>query len=206
MDKIDLKKVHTELYRPPRKPEIVEVPVFQFLMIDGVGTTESQDFSKAIEALFGTSYRAKFLCKKQQERDYVVMPLEGLWWADDMDAFIAGDKENWKWTLMIQQPDFVTPEIVQIAKEELLKKKNLSQAEQLRLETFQEGLSAQMMHIGPFSEEGPNIEKIHALIEEKGGVFDGHLQKHHEIYLSDFRKVAPEKMKTVLRQSFILNH
>ena len=202
MEKTDLKKVHKGLYKPARKPELVEVPRFQFLMIDGEGTTESPPFSKAIEALFGVSYKAKFLCKKQLERDYVVMPLEGLWWADDMDVFIAGDKENWKWTLMIHQPDFIEQEIIETASAEVLKKKDLPEIQRLRLEYFGEGLAAQMMHIGPFSEEGPNIQKLHQFIEEQGGQFDGHQQKHHEIYLSDFRKVAPEKMKTVLRQPY----
>lgn len=203
MDKVDLKKVDKNFYRPPRRPTIVEVPAFQFLMIDGEGSTEHPGFGQAIEALFSVSYKAKFLGKKQLGRDYVVMPLEGLWWADDMEAFTAGDKENWKWTLMIRQPDFVTGEAIEAAKQEALKKKSLPQIEQLRLESYREGLAAQIMHIGPFSEEGPNIQKLHALIQEEGGAFDGKAQKHHEIYLSDFRKVAPEKMKTVLRQPFL---
>lgn len=203
MDKIDLKKIHQRLYNPPRKAESVKVPAFQFLMIDGIGSTESRTFGQSVEALFGVSYKAKFLCKKQLSQDYVVMPLEGLWWADDMEAFAAGDKENWKWTLMIRQPDFVTGEHIKTAKQELLQKKSLPHAGQLRLESFREGLAAQLLHIGPFSEEGPNIQKLHALIAEEGGHFDGLRQKHHEIYLSDFRKVAPEKMRTILRQPFI---
>lgn len=204
MEKIDFKKECRQFYNPPQTAEIVELPAFRFLMIDGQGTTEGPAFSAAIEALFGVSYKAKFLCKKQLGKDYTVMPLEGLWWAEDMADFVSGNKQNWKWTLMILQPDFVGEELIKVAKREVAGKKNLPQIGQLRLETYTEGLAAQIMHIGPFSEEGPNIQKLHDLIRAEGGTFDGQARKHHEIYLSDFRKVAPEKMKTVLRQPFNL--
>ena len=204
IEKIDLKKKFKKYYNPSKKvPEIIEVPSFQFLMIDGEGTTESEGFQNGIQALFGVSYKTKFLMKKEKSFDYVVMPLEGLWWADDMDDFVKGNKEKWKWTLMIMQPDAVTGDIIENAVCEVAKKNDLTVLRELRLEAYTEGLAAQMMHIGPFSEEHQNIQRIHDCIQEKGGVFNGKVQKHHEIYLSDFRKVAPEKMKTVLRQPFV---
>jgi len=206
MNKVDFKKEHKTYYNPSGKaPEIVEVPTFQFLMIDGEGTTESAAFQEAIQALFGVSYKTKFLMKKGQSCDYVVMPLEGLWWADDMDDFVKGNKEKWKWTLMIMQPDVVKADIIETAKNEVAKKGDLEALSQLRLEVYTEGWAAQIMHIGPFSEEHENIRKLHDCIEAYGGVFDGKRQKHHEIYLSDFRKVDPEKMRTVLRQPFKLS-
>jgi hypothetical protein len=204
LQKIDYKKDLKTFYKPSAKmPEIVDVPAFQFLMIDGRGTTESAEFKSAIQALFGVSFKAKFLVKKQKSFDYVVMPLEGLWWADDMQDFVRGDKEQWKWTLMIFQPDVVDREIFDEAVREAARKEDSKALHALRLESYEEGLSAQIMHIGPFSEEHKNILKLHDSIREQGGRFDGKRQKHHEIYLSDFRKVDPQKMKTVLRQPFI---
>jgi len=205
MLKIDLKKKLKTFYSPSRKhPEIVEVPEMLFLKTDGINALpDSPDFQTAIQALFNVSYKTKFLLKKEKEQDYVVMPLEGLWWADDMDDFINGNKEQWKWTLMIMQPDFVTQEVIDEAINISRKKNNLEAFNHLRLERYDEGPSAQILHIGPYSEEYGNIMKLHDLIEENGGQFDGQVQKHHEIYLSDFRRVAPEKLKTVLRQPFV---
>lgn len=202
-NKIDLKKEYKIFYNPSAKaPEIIEVPIFKFLMIDGQGL-ENQEYQNSIQALFSISYKTKFMIKKEKNIAYVVMPLEGLWWANKLDDFINGKKENWKWTLMIMQPDFVTADIIQSAIKEVKKKNCIQSLELLRLENFKEGLSAQIMHIGPFSEEHQNIMRIHNLIEENSGKFDGKTQKHHEIYLSDFRKTLPEKLKTVLRQPFI---
>lgn len=201
-NKIDFKKEYKKLYNPSYKaPETIEVPAFKFLMIDGKGIG-NEEFQSSIEALFGVSYKVKFTIKKEKGIDYVVMPMEGLWWADDMKAFINGSKETWKWTLMIMQPDFITFEIIHKAIKEVKNKKNNERLDHLRFENYEEGLSGQIMHIGPFSEEHQNIRRIHKLIEENGGKFDGKINKHHEIYLSDFRKTAPEKLKTVLRQSF----
>jgi hypothetical protein len=201
MEKLDYKKEYKSYYNPsPKIPEILEIPDFKFLMIDGTGMKES--FQNAIQALFGVSFKAKFVMKKEQGLDYVVMPLEGLWWADDMDDFMSGNKEKWNWTLMIMQPDFVTPEIIQASIQEAKKGESRDALDLLRLENYAEGLSAQILHVGSFSEEHPNIMRIHELIAENGGKFDGKRQKHHEIYLSDFRKTAPEKLRTVLRQPF----
>ncbi len=203
--KLDLKKEYQELYRPFGKdPVIVGVSPFRYLMIDGVGAEpESEAFQNAIQSLFSVSYKAKFISKKELGTDYVVMPLEGLWWADDMNDFVAGRKEHWRWTLMIMQPDFISREIIARAVEASEGKAPPDSLGLLRLDDLEEGLSAQIMHIGPYSEEHGNIMRMHELINSEGGRFDGKVQKHHEIYLSDFRKTAPEKLKTVLRQPFV---
>ena len=202
--KLDLKRELKKYYHPSvSTPEVVEVPSFQFLMINGVGMDfDKGDSQDAIQALFSVSYKVKFLAKKTLGIDYVVMPLEGLWWADDLNDFVNGNRDKWCWTYMVMQPEFVTADLVGAAIDDVTKSKDLKAARQLRLEDYQEGLSAQIMHIGPFADEHPNILKIHQLIEDDHGTFDGKKQKHHEIYLSDFRKIAPEKMKTVLRQPF----
>ena len=204
--KLDLKKEYRELYSPPgRDPVVVEVPPLKYLMIDGIDAEPGNEaFQNAIQALFSVSYKTKFISKKQLESDYVVMPLEGLWWADDMNDFVAGKKKNWRWTLMILQPGLVTLEMIDSAKDASGGKAPADSLEKLRLDELHEGLSAQIMHIGPYSEEHGNIMKIHELISGEGGSFEGTAQKHHEIYLSDFRKTAPEKLKTVLRQPFII--
>jgi hypothetical protein len=126
-----------------------------------------------------------------------VLPLEALWWADDMSAFTTGDKDAWKWTLMIMQPKFITGKIVEKAEEAVERKKNPVSLPLVRFEAFEEGRAAQILHIGPFSEEGPTIEKVHSFIKDNGSQFAG---KHHEIYLSDLRRTAPEKWKTIVRQ------
>ena len=202
-EKVDLKKKFKQFYNPKTIPEIVFVPTMQFLMIDGIGAIESQEFQDAIEALFSVSFKAKFIAKKTIDFDYTVMPLEGLWWADDMNDFLIGKKDQWKWTLMIMQPDQIDSQIIKSAIVEMRGKKNLKSIDSLRFQNLSEGKSAQIMHIGPFSEEHANIMKIHKVIEENMGKFDGREIKHHEIYLSDFRKVDPKKMKTVIRQPFL---
>lgn len=202
MQKIDYKKELKHLYKPSaKKIEIVEIPQMNFLMIDGAGDPNtSQEFQEAVEALFSVSYTLKFMVKKGElEVDYGVMPLEGLWWADDMSKFSVEDKTNWKWTVMIMQPEqYVTAELVEEAIEQATKKKGLPALPKLRFEAFTEGKAAQTLYIGPFSEEGPTIEKIHQFIEEKGCHRSG---KHHEIYVSDFRRTAPERLKTIIRQA-----
>ncbi len=200
MKKIDYKKDLKHLYKPsPKKVEIVEVPQMNFLMIDGRGDPNtSQEFQDAVETLYSLSYTLKFMIKKGASGiDYGVLPLEGLWWADDMSQFSTGNKETWKWTLMIMQPEFVTTKLFNEAVEQVRKKKNPAALAKVRFESYLEGKAAQIMHLGPFSEEGPTIEKVHRFIEENGFKRTG---KHHEIYLSDIRKAAPEKWKTVVRQ------
>jgi hypothetical protein len=199
MEKIDWKKTYKELYRASAKDVVeVNVPAFRFLMVDGTGYPgTSREYTEAVEALFAVSYTAKFMVKKGPHPvDYAVMPLEGLWWADDMATFARGDKKGWKWTVMILQPDVVPEEIVHAAIVEVQRKKALPGLSRLRLETFTEGKCAQVLHVGPFSDEGPTIERLHAFIDatsKKRG-------KHHEIYLSDIRRADPSKWKTIVRQ------
>jgi hypothetical protein len=199
MTKVDLKKELKQLYQASAKDVVqVEVPTFKFLMVDGKGDpTTSQEYAQAVEALFSVSYTAKFMIKKgPQKLDYSVMPLEGLWWADDMSAFVANDRANWKWTMMIMQPHFVANEVIESAIAAVRSKKRLSSIDKLRLEEFSEGRCAQVLHVGPFSEEGPTIERLHAFIDARSGLTG----KHHEIYLSDIRRADPRKWKTIIRQ------
>jgi hypothetical protein len=199
MKKIDLKKQDKELYNPSTRAfALLEVPPMHFLMIDGQGDPNtSQAFQEAVDALYGVAYTLKFASKKAGELDWVVQPLEGLWWTGDMEPFTPEDKGAWRWTLMIRQPDHLTEAMVQAAMEEVKVKKDPPALPKLRFETFHEGLSVQIMHIGPYAEEAPTIAKMHAFIQEQGYAPRG---KHHEIYLSDPNRTAPERLKTVLRQ------
>ena len=198
MKKIDLKKDLKQLYQASAKEVVqLDVPSFQFLMVDGRGDPNtSTEYAQAVEALFSVSYTAKFMLKKgPQQLDYAVMPLEGLWWADDMSAFETDDKAKWQWTMMIMQPSFVAPETIRAAMAEVRKKKKPPALDQLRLENFCEGLCAQVLHIGPFAEEGPTIERLHQFIDAR----TGRTGKHHEIYLSDIRRADPKRWKTIIR-------
>jgi hypothetical protein len=200
MEKLDVKKELKALYRPPAKEVVqVDVPPMNFLMIDGAGDPNtSRPFEDAVAALFSLSYALKFMVKKgSQAVDYGVMPLEGLWWADDMSVFAAGDKSRWQWTMMIMQPRFVTEHMVAAAGADVAKKKQPAALSQIRFENFFEGPAAQTMHVGPFSEEGPAVRRVQEYITGLGRRLSG---KHHEIYLSDIRKAAPEKWKTIVRQ------
>ena len=203
MKKIDYKKEFKHLYFPPAKEVVeVDVPRMNFIMLDGTGDPNtSQEFQEAMEALYGISFTAKFMIKKdgEAEADYVVPPLEGLWWAEDMAQFSVEKKDEWLWTVMIMQPEYVTRSIYKKACEQLKEKKDPPALSKVRFEGYKEGLSAQIMHIGPFSEEGPTVARVHDYIEEKGYEING---KHHEIYLSDFRRTKPERLKTVIRQPF----
>ena len=199
MKKIDLKKELKHLYQPSAKEvSVVDVPTMNYLMVDGVGDPNTaKSFADAVEALFAVSYTAKFKVKKGATAiDYGVMPLEGLWWSDDMSSFTVADKSRWKWTAMIMQPPFITQDLITQAMEEVEEKKNPVALPKLRWESFSEGRCAQIMHIGPFSEEGPTVQKVHSFIDSIGK----RVGKHHEIYLSDIRKADPAKWKTVIRQ------
>jgi hypothetical protein len=199
VQKIDLKKDLKHLYQPSSTDVVqVEVPTFNFLMIDGEGDPNtSPDYKEAVEALFSVAYTAKFMVKKGvQAVDYVVMPLEGLWWADDMSSFVANDKSHWKWKMMIMQPSFVGVEVIDEAIAGVQRKKKLPVLSGLRFESFTEGCCAQILHIGPFSEEGPTIERVHDFINSRASLTG----KHHEIYLSDIRRADPKKWKTIIRQ------
>lgn len=200
MEKVDFKKKLKHLYKPSSKRiEIVQVPKMKFILIDGRGNPNtSLEFKRATEALFSLAYAMKFMVKKGSIGiDYGVLPLEGLWWVDDMTEFDVSKKDEWEWTLMIMQPTYVTKEIFIAACEQVARKKKLEGLKKVRFDSFIEGESAQIMHIGPFENEGPTIAKLHDFVKEQGYLLKG---KHHEIYLSDIRRAAPEKWKTILRQ------
>ena len=200
MEKFDYKKTLEVLYQPSAKEVVrVDVPTLNFLMVDGKGDPNTaQEYADAVVALFSVAYTVKFMAKKGPLAiDYGVMPLEGLWWADDMSRFNTEDKSDWLWTMMIAQPPFVTPEMVNAAIAEVTRKKNPAAISRLRFESRSEGDCAQVLHMGPFSEEGPTIEKLHQFIEAGGYQRRG---KHHEIYLSDITKADPAKWKTIIRQ------
>lgn len=199
MDKRDLKKELKHLYQASAKAVVeVEVPAMNFLMIDGEGDPNTAPaYANAVETLFMVAYAAKFLVKKGEIAvDYAVMPLEGLCWVDDMAKFSIQDKSNWQWTAMIMQPAFVLPETIDRAMAQVRDKKNPAALSRLRIAPFAEGRCAQVLHIGPFAEEGPTVARLHEFIDARGQ----RIGKHHEIYLSDIRKAAPEKWKTIIRQ------
>ena len=203
MDKYDYMKELGSLYKVSSKEcSSVDVPSMSFLMIDGMGDPNtSVEFASACEALFAVSYSVKFFVKKELGQvDYRVFPLEGLWFADDMDAFIEERKEEYKWTLMICQPQWVDAKIIDEQIKVLKGKKDIETLSKIRYETYSEGLSAQILHVGPFSQEGPTIQRLSDYIEREGKTRH---KKHHEIYLSDVRRTAPQRWKTIIRQPMI---
>jgi hypothetical protein len=199
MAAIDYKKLWQELYAPPAGEfTLVEVPELRFLMVDGRGNPNTApEYAAALEALYGVAYGAKMACKRELGLDYVVPPLEGLWWADDMAAFLAGDKDRWQWTMMIMLPDAVPDEIYAAAVDKAARK-TPDVRERLRLESYAEGLSAQIMHLGPYDDEAPTLARLHHEYLPANGLAPS--GRHHEIYLGDPRRTAPEKLRTVLRQ------
>ncbi len=200
MTKLDLKREYKSLYTASAtKVAIVEVPALRYLMVDGQGDPNNNPaFTAAIEALFSLSYTLKFAIKKGPiGLDYAVMPLEGQWWVDDLSAFSYSDRTGWRWTAMVLQPDVVTPELVVEQSAVVAKKKNPAALHLVRLAELHEGPSAQIMHLGPFSEEPATIERLHEEIAARGYRLVG---KHHEIYLSDVSRTAPAKMRTIIRQ------
>ena len=199
MSKLDLKKKYREFYNPSVKEcSVVDVPEMQFLMIDGSGDPNtSVAYREALEALYAMSYTLKFYSKITLGVDYVVMALEGLWWTGDMAEFSADDKDSWDWTSMIMQPDHITASHVETAIGEVRQKKDPPALDRVRFESFREGLSAQIMYIGPYADEAPTITRLHQFAADSGYQLRG---KHHEIYLGDPRRTAPEKLRTVIRQ------
>lgn len=195
-DKIDFKKRDKVYYLPPTKPGVIDIPEMNFLMIDGAGDPNGEAFQNAIEALYTLSYTIKMSPKAGQSfagyYDYGVAPLEGLW-----DGGAA--REDWTWTAMIRQPEFVTDEVFAWALEKAAAKKPGVNFSGVRLEKWTEGRSVQMMHIGPFATEQDSFDQMDEFRAKNGLELLGNIH-HHELYLSDFRKVAPAKLKTVLRQ------
>jgi hypothetical protein len=198
MDKYDVRKQFKELYAPRADDfEVVTVPPLNYLMLDGQGNPGTAPaYAAALEALYSVSYAMKF-ASKHAGRDYTVGPLEGLWTADDPGAFARGDKDSWKWTMMIPQPGWIGAADMQdgIAKAAA---KNVQGLDLLRLETLDEGLSVQILHTGSYADEAPTLHRLHSEFMPANGF--GFAGPHHEIYLSDARRVAPEKLKTILRQ------
>ena len=200
MTKIDFKKELKELYSAPAKsPILLEVPELNFLMIDGSGDPNtSAEYRQAIGALYSLAYGLKFAVKNGPEQiDFAVMPLEGLWWSEDPEDFTMGRKDKWQWTAMIMQPKYVTDRLFQEVLQQTQKRKPNNALAKVRLAAFKEGLSAQIMYLGPYSGEGPTILRLHEFIMDKGHSLAG---KHHEIYLGNPERSAPEKLKTIIRQ------
>jgi hypothetical protein len=191
------------LYRATTTPRLVHVPALRFLCIDGHGDPNtSSTYADAVQALFTVSYAAKFAIKRASGQNLKVSFLEGLWWADDLSTFLTGRKADWDWTMMIRQPDLVTDDLFERLAGEVAAKNSLPAVSELRLVDFEEGPAAQVLHVGPYAAEAPTIERLHAYIRDQGFVFDGHRRKHHEIYLGDPRRAAPEKLRTIIRQSY----
>lgn len=207
MGKIDYKKEYKDLYMPKKKPSIIEVPEMVFIMVDGRGNPNtSESYKNALEILYGLSFTIKMskMSGTQPEGyfDYVVPPLEGLWWADDaaFDGQNVTDKDAFCWTSMIRQPEFVTEEVYEWAKQSLQKKKPYIDFSLTRLVKYTEGLCCQVMHVGPYDAEPATIKMMEKYIEESGYVQDiNSIRRHHEIYLGDPRRTKPENLKTVIR-------
>lgn len=200
MTKLDWKKDLKHLYNPPSKMVVeVLIPPMNFLMIDGAGDpNNSQAFKEATETLYGVAYPLKFASKQKLGVDYTVSPLEGLWWLEGNNFDLFADRSLWRWTLMLMQPDHITADFVQSIIAEVRAKKAPPALDRLRFEPYDEGIVAQLMHIGPYSAEMPNVERVHNFIIGQGASLVG---KHHEVYVGDPNRSAPEKLRTVIRQA-----
>ena len=197
MKTIDLKKTLKSYYTASAaNPSIIDVPPMNGLMVDGMGDPNGPAFQEAVGSLYSVAYTLKFAFKKDKAVDYPVMALEGLWWADDPADFLRDKRDNWKWTIFISLPDIVTKKDVGEAVAAAKKKAKFARFPEVRFEKFHEGLAAQIMHVGPYAAEGPTIERLHRFVEEQGYNLRG---RHHEIYLGDPRRSAPEKLRTIIR-------
>jgi len=200
MTSIDLKKTYAGHYSAKATPSIVEVPSRPFLMIDGAGDPNtSAEYVDAIEALYPLAYGLRAAVKAATGNAYVVMPLEGLWWAHDMSEFDPADKSNWLWTAMISLPDAVTASMADEVLRTVTTHKNLRAGALARVEHFAEGRAAQLLYIGSYADETATIARLHGFITDHGGRLVG---RHHEIYLSDPRNTAQDKLRTIIRQPF----
>jgi hypothetical protein len=200
MEKMDFRKTMPGLYSPKNKVwQEVDVPAMNFLMIDGAGNPNTaREYSAAVEALYSVAYPLKFMSKRELGKDYTVSVLEGLWYADDMSTFEAGNKDAYMWTMMIMQPEWITREVVKRAIAGAREKKPHLPHDKLRFESYHEGHSLQLLHVGSYNDEAQKLYELHhRLMPSRGFKSNGH---HHEIYLGDPRKVAPDKLKTILRQ------
>lgn len=199
-DKIDFKTT-LDGYQAKRGVfRILDVPERRYLMIDGAGDPNtSVEYAAALAALYAVAYKLKFASKRELGRDYVVPPLEGLWWADNMESFtVARDKSQWCWTMMLMTPDWVTEQMFEDAVVQVRAKGEPASLAEVRFECLAEGLCVQTLHIGSYDDEGPVLERMHhEHLPANGLELAG---KHHEIYLGDPRRTAPEKLRTILRQ------
>ena len=194
----DLRAVHPRLWRAPDAPERLTVPPLAYLAVDGTGDPNTApEYADAVGTLYAVAYTLRFDVKKAGGEPWTVMPLEGLWWADDMSAFHTSDRTGWRWTMLIAQPPVVTEAMAADAVAVAARKGKAPAADRLRFEVLEEGDAAQVMHHGPYSEEGPTIAALHAWIADAGLALRG---LHHEIYLGDPRRTAPEKLRTIIRQ------
>lgn len=199
-EKIDLWVLHKDIYSPSAKqPQRVRVPPLVYLQVCGKGDPgTSAAFAQGIGALYGLAFTLKFSLKKSKGLDFRVMPLSGLYYADDPRVFLTGNKREWQWTIMIPVPSQVSAAQVEKARVEAMARKNASPALPLvSRQTVREGLCVQILHKGPYAAERQTIERLHEYIREQGLTFNG---PHHEIYLSDPNRTAPEKLKTIVRQ------
>lgn len=194
----DVKKSFPSLYAPKNVEfALVDVPRMRYLGISGVGAPESHSFAEAIEALYSTAYPVKFISKAATGNDYVIPPLEGLWWAQDPTAFVENRRDSWNWTLLSYLPEWVSDEHVHAAITKAVSKGKVL-AQQVQILELTEGNSYQALYIGSFAEEGPILDNLHhTVMPQTNYTFNG---PHHEIYLSDFRKTEPSKLRTILRQ------
>ena len=189
--KLDLTKEYKTYYTAKTTPEIVEFEEGKFLTIEGKGAPGGKEFQSKVGALYSLAYGIKMLMKKEG-KDFTVAKLEGLWWVDSDKPYTEIPREEWRWKLLIRQPESVTSEIVEKARQEVIKKKKMELVNEVKFERMKEGKCVQILHIGPYSTESESIAKMEKLMKEKGLVYNG---LHHEIYLSDPRKIAPEKRK-----------
>ncbi|CAB4895927.1 unannotated protein [freshwater metagenome] len=205
MEKFDLKNTLPDYFKAsPSKFSVVKLPKFNYLMVDGKGDPNtSPSYMEAIELLYGTSYTLKFMSKDELGRDYVVPPLEGLWWAKEMKSFEKREKSKWSWTMMIMVPNGITKAYATKAIKNFKEKKPEANISKIRFDSLTEGLSVQILHVGPYDAEGPVLARMHKEFMPKNNFgFNG---MHHEIYLGDPRKTAPERLKTILRQPVTKN-
>jgi len=196
---IDLRRERSALYSASRVPALVDVPELPYLMIDGYGDPNtSPAYAAALQALYAVAYAIRFGLKRRRDPvDAPVMPLEGLWWTADMATFSTDDKSAWDWTLLIAVPELVTADVVDDARAAAARKRPGAPLDAVRLQRFAEGRCAQVLHVGPYRDEGPTVAALHAFIAEHRYALGG---KHHEIYLGDPRRRAPERLRTILRQ------
>ncbi|GAA3797477.1 GyrI-like domain-containing protein [Amycolatopsis tucumanensis] len=195
----DPKRELKALYAPKNTDwAFVDVPEQRFIAIDGSGDPNtSPEYARAVQALYAVAYTIKFAVRRAGGEEFVVGPLEGLWWADDYGVFTRREKDAWHWTMLISQPPWVDEELVEQARQDALAKKQLPAIGGVRFHTLHEGRCAQLLHIGPYDDEGPALARLGDHLAAHGLRHSG---LHHEIYLGDPRRAAPEKLRTVLRQ------